>query len=384
MADYSAYMPAVGSTAYPVQISNFITISEAFDTEIEIARNGEATLLDGINLKLSLTGGTLTGGLTLSSGTVIIGTDTVAVKDAALTNTYIISADSIGRITTSSGIVAANIATLSGIQTISGNKTFSGTNIISGINTFTAIPAFNGGLSGTSAPFTVDSTQVVTNLNADLLDGLNSTSFNQIIGTNTNISLSTASVVSTITMTDGVITGHTSRTLTPANIGAATSSHSHSASEITTGTLAVVRGGTGVTSSTGTGNIVRSVSPVLTGNPTAPTQATGNDSTRLATTAFVNNMSLGIGQTNQNVTTSRSLNVVYYNTTGKPIYVYGYCSTTTVQNMAVQLDGETITLISGYSLGAAVPFYILVPPGSSYRVNPSGLYFSLDQWFELR
>ena len=37
--------------------------------------------------------------------------------------------------------------------------------------TFDNRPAFNGGTSGSTSPFTVDSTQVVTNLNADLLDG---------------------------------------------------------------------------------------------------------------------------------------------------------------------------------------------------------------------
>jgi len=37
--------------------------------------------------------------------------------------------------------------------------------------TFSGIPAFNGGTSGASAPFSVDSTEVVTGLNADLLDG---------------------------------------------------------------------------------------------------------------------------------------------------------------------------------------------------------------------
>jgi len=42
-----------------------------------------------------------------------------------------------------------------------------------GLITFTAIPAFNGGTSGSTAPFTVDSNTVVTNLNADLLDGEN-------------------------------------------------------------------------------------------------------------------------------------------------------------------------------------------------------------------
>ena len=52
-----------------------------------------------------------------------------------------------------------------------------GNQSIAGTKTFTGIPVFNGGTSGSSAPFTVDSTQVVTNLNADLLDGINSASF---------------------------------------------------------------------------------------------------------------------------------------------------------------------------------------------------------------
>jgi hypothetical protein len=42
---------------------------------------------------------------------------------------------------------------------------------ITGTITFGAIPAFNGGTSGVSSPFSVGSTQVVVNLNADLLDG---------------------------------------------------------------------------------------------------------------------------------------------------------------------------------------------------------------------
>ena len=54
------------------------------------------------------------------------------------------------------------------------------------------------------------------------------------------------------------------------------------------GTVPVASGGTGVTTSTGTGSVVLSASPALTGTPTAPTQAAGNSSTRLATTAFAN------------------------------------------------------------------------------------------------
>lgn len=51
--------------------------------------------------------------------------------------------------------------------------------------------------------------------------------------------------------------------------------------------LSVAQGGTGVTTSTGTGNTVRSDSPTLTGTPLAPTAPLGSNSTQLATTAFV-------------------------------------------------------------------------------------------------
>jgi hypothetical protein len=54
-----------------------------------------------------------------------------------------------------------------------------------------------------------------------------------------------------------------------------------------TGTLPVANGGTGVTSSTGTGSVVLSASPALTGTPTAPTATSGNNTTQIATTAFV-------------------------------------------------------------------------------------------------
>lgn len=53
-------------------------------------------------------------------------------------------------------------------------------------------------------------------------------------------------------------------------------------------TLAVAYGGTGVTSSTGSGSVVLSASPALTGTPTAPTAANGTSTTQIATTSFVN------------------------------------------------------------------------------------------------
>lgn len=50
---------------------------------------------------------------------------------------------------------------------------------------YTGVPAFNGGTSGSVAPFTVDSTLVVTNLNADLFDGFTSSAFARLGVSNT-------------------------------------------------------------------------------------------------------------------------------------------------------------------------------------------------------
>lgn len=56
-----------------------------------------------------------------------------------------------------------------------------------------------------------------------------------------------------------------------------------------TGIVPIANGGTGVTSSTGTGSVVLSASPVFTGTPTAPTLAVGTNTTALATSQFVAN-----------------------------------------------------------------------------------------------
>ena len=56
-------------------------------------------------------------------------------------------------------------------------------------------------------------------LDADKLDGLHASSFNQTIGTDTDLSASGASVISSINVTDGVITSMGTRSLTLANLG---------------------------------------------------------------------------------------------------------------------------------------------------------------------
>ena len=64
--------------------------------------------------------------------------------------------------------------------------------------------------------------------------------------------------------------------------------------QITTGILPVVRGGTGVTTSTGSGSVVLSNSPNFSGNPTAPTQVINNNSSSIATTEYADRAALPI------------------------------------------------------------------------------------------
>jgi hypothetical protein len=59
--------------------------------------------------------------------------------------------------------------------------------------------------------------------------------------------------------------------------------------------LPVTSGGTGVTTSTGSTNVVLSASPTLTGTPLAPTAAPGTNTTQIATTAFVQNVAGALG-----------------------------------------------------------------------------------------
>ena len=67
-------------------------------------------------------------------------------------------------------VTVGNLADLTANETVSGAWTFSG------------IPAFNGGTSGSTAPFSVDSNTSVTNLNADYLDGYHASAFLLLTG----------------------------------------------------------------------------------------------------------------------------------------------------------------------------------------------------------
>lgn len=93
-----------------------------------------------------------------------------------------------------------------------------------------------------------------------------------------------ASGSTTLAKLAGVATGNA---LISGGIGSAPSWGKIGLTTHVSGTLPVANGGTGVTTSTGSGNVVLSASPTLTGTPLSTTAAADTNTTQIATTAFV-------------------------------------------------------------------------------------------------
>lgn len=132
---------------------------------------------------------------------------------------------------------------------------------------------------------------------------------------------------------------------------------------ISGGAVTVSNGGTGLTSAGTSGNVLTSNGSVWTSSAPA---ASG----------------LGVGQTWQNLTSSRSSGVTYTNSTGKPIAVA--VDTTFAANARV---GATVDGINVYSVGVAtsggdVSATFIVPNNSTYVVTISNA--GLGFWSELR
>lgn len=177
-------------------------------------------------------------------------------------------------------------------------------------------------------------------------------------------------------------------------------------------------------------------SPALTGIPTAPTAAAGTNTTQVATTAFVKTAvdnyvipdaavstakiaptgvtegiygsateipiitvnaegqvteastasitipdPIGVGQTWQNVTASRTLGATYTNDTGRPIQV-----TASVQNTASASVGG-VTIFNSYTVSCCgvpqisfFPLSFIVPADATYSISGT----ALATWAELR
>lgn len=128
-------------------------------------------------------------------------------------------------------------------------------------------------------------------------------------------------------------------------------------------------------------DITSLASPAL-GAATATTQAVGDNTTKVATTAFVAENSLGYGQTWQIV--ARTAGANYTNSTGKPIVLQVSAFCTTGSNIAIFCGGLTLATYQG---ATASPIFgtisAIVPNGNIYGYTSTGAPTSFNI-FELR
>jgi hypothetical protein len=152
------------------------------------------------------------------------------------------------------------------------------------------------GLTGTQLATIVD---VATTSLKGLLSAADKTKLDAITGTNTgdqidvlgNAGTATALLNPRTIAISGAVTGAATSFNATANITIPITALDVGAA--TAGTLAVARGGTGVTTATGSGANVLAASPALTGTPTVPTAAAATNTTQAASCAFVQQENAG-------------------------------------------------------------------------------------------
>lgn len=93
--------------------------------------------------------------------------------------------------------------------------------------------------------------------------------------------------------------------------------------------------------------------------------------------------SLGYGQTWQNVAASRALGTTYYNTTGKPIAVgVTVIGSTGGGGLSINVGGITVVQqVNPTSASGQFGGTVIVPPGATYLISSS---YSISAWAELR
>jgi hypothetical protein len=92
-----------------------------------------------------------------------------------------------------------------------------------------------------------------------------------------------------------------------------------------------------------------------------------------------NTHSLGIGQTWQTVTGSRTASTTYYNTTGKPIIVSVYTSGSPAPSATLTVSGLNIGRREVQGVNDGFTTEGVVPPGASYSYTGG-----INNWYELR
>ena len=107
---------------------------------------------------------------------------------------------------------------------------------------------------------------------------------------------------------------------------------------------------------------------------------------QVANRKFVLDNDLGVGQTWQNVTASRSVGVTYTNTTGKPIQIAVHGALNVNGAFEILINGTAVASSpSAFTNGARIALSpVIIPNGSNYSVTYAGNTGTVTLWDELR
>lgn len=137
-----------------------------------------------------------------------------------------------------------------------------------------------------------------------------------------------------------------------------------------------------------TGNQTINGVKTFSSSPIVPTPTTGDNSTKVATTAFVNAKSeldsIGVGQTYQNVSGSRNINQDYTNTSGKPILLVVTIICSGSSSLTITVGGVLMNFTGSTYAGDYMSASIIVPNGAVYRFASTGNNITSKTVWELR
>jgi hypothetical protein len=233
-----------------------------------------------------------------------------------------------------------------------------GTNVVMSTIQAADVPTLNQNTTGTAA-----------GLSATLAVASGGTGVTTSTGSGNNVLSTSPTLVTPIlgTPTSGTLTNCTFPTLNQNTTGTAAG---------LSATLAVGSGGTGSTTLT--------ANNVLLGNGTSALQTiapstSGNLLTSNGTTwASTAPVSIGVGQTWQDVTASRAVNTTYTNTTGKPIFWHVDINSSNVTPTIAGVAFQTTASVNNNTNTSAIN--LIVPVGATYSTAGGGITF----WIELR
>ncbi|WP_228780124.1 hypothetical protein [Aquiflexum lacus] len=273
-----------GLTAINTLADGKVYLGNAANVATEVTLSGDVTI---DNTGVSTIGASKVVSSMIADGTIV----TADLADGAVTTAKILDGTIINAdVSATAAIAGTKIAPDFGAQnlTTTGNATVGGTLGVTGATTLNGATTVNNTLTVTGATTTAG----ITNT-GNISTGTSTVTGNATVGGTMDVtgatSLSTLETSGPATLNSATVTGNSAVGGTLNVTGVTTLTAQPVLSSLNASLPVFTDGSKGLVSNpiTGTGNVVLSASPDLTGVPTAPTALAGTSSTQIATTAFV-------------------------------------------------------------------------------------------------